>query len=79
MIASNLSDPVVVVVFEPETEGENLTLTEQVQQVFGPFDSDTKAQNWIHTFQQRCAGNWQFLICPLDRPTDIPPDPTTDN
>lgn len=76
-MASENPDLHVVVVFEPHRDGEPpLSLAEQVQQVFGPFDNDTDAEHFAETFKKRCPGiNWQFLVTPLDSSNDIPTDP----
>jgi hypothetical protein len=57
----------VVVMFEPVLGGESLSLSEQVNEVFGPFDSDEKAEQW--TLRMRDAmPTRQWLIVPMSDP-----------
>lgn len=54
----------VVVMFEPAHEGETLKLSEQVNEVFGPFDSGEEAEAWTLK-AERLIRNRQWLIIPL--------------
>ncbi len=66
----------VVIVFEPAIRGETLSLTQQVQQVFGFFPDDAAAEHWCKTFEKRLPHKkWMFLITSLDNPNEIPTDP----
>jgi len=60
----------VVVMFEPALKGENLTLSEQVNEVFGTFDTEKEAEVWTqHTLD--LIKNRQWLIIPLSNPSDL--------
>jgi hypothetical protein len=55
---------VVVVMFEPAIPGENLSLSGQVNEVFGPFETEAEADEWV----ERATGlikDRQWLVIPL--------------
>lgn len=54
----------VVVMFEPAHQGENLRLSEQVNEVFGPFDTDAEAEQWTMKAEKTIL-NRQWLIIPI--------------
>jgi hypothetical protein len=59
----------VVVMFEPALPGENLKLSEQVNEVFGPFKDGEEAERWTET-AEKLIKNRQWLIIPLSSPMD---------
>ena len=62
----------LVIVIEPAIEGEDLSVSQQIHDVFGPFDTEVAAMNWISQFQE--VGNesrFQFHITDL-RGTESP-------
>jgi hypothetical protein len=58
---------IVVIEFEPALKGENLTVTQQCNEVFGPFDSTDAADDWIAQRQEH-ADNREWLITKLSKP-----------
>lgn len=54
----------VVVMFEPALEGEKLKLSEQVNEIFGPFNTDSEAEQWTMR-AEKIIRNRQWLIIPL--------------
>lgn len=54
----------VVVMFEPALKGEKLKLSEQVNEVFGPFNTDDEAEQWTIR-AEKIIRNRQWLIIPL--------------
>lgn len=60
---------VVVVMFEPAHPQENLTLTEQVNEVFGPFENSEEAERWTERMSH--IKNRLWLIIPLSSPNVV--------
>ena len=54
----------VVVMFEPAHSEENLKLSEQVNEVFGPFGSGDEAEAWTERASSLIK-NREWLIIPL--------------
>lgn len=59
---------IVVVMFEPAAPSENLTLSGQVNQVFGPFETDEEAEAWTARMTNVYGATRQWLIIPVDDP-----------
>ena len=59
--------PHVVVMFEPAKPGETLKLTEQVNEVFGVFNSGDEAEQWTNRMADAIKDR-QWLIIPLSDP-----------
>jgi hypothetical protein len=55
----------VVVMFEPALECEELTISEQLNEIFGPFDTDLEAEQWTIK-AEKLIRNRQWLITPLN-------------
>jgi hypothetical protein len=60
----------VVVMFESVLEGENLRLSEQVNEVFGPFDTDTEAEEWAERAEQLIPSR-EWLIIPVSNKSSL--------
>jgi hypothetical protein len=59
----------IVVLVEPGHPDEGLTPIQQINGVYGPFETSESADNWIATFQEQGSDNrFQFLITMLDSP-----------
>jgi hypothetical protein len=54
----------VVVMIEPATLIENLSVSEQINEVFGPFASETEATDWTERATVLIK-NRKWLITPL--------------
>lgn len=59
----------VVVMFEPALPGEKLKLSEQVNEVFGPFDEDP--EEWTARMKENMPENRTWLIIPLSDPAVV--------
>lgn len=55
----------VVVMFEPAHKGENLRLSEQVNEIFGPFDTDIEAEQWALKAEKTILDRQWLIIGPL--------------
>jgi len=65
-----MQDQHVIVMFEPAQPDEKLRLTEQVNEVFGPFEDGDVAQKWL---DDQLADRFKnvdrlWLIIPLSDP-----------
>jgi hypothetical protein len=53
--------------FQPAQEGEKLALSQQVNEVFGPFDTGDEAERWSARMELALPGR-EWLIIPLSKP-----------
>lgn len=60
-----------VVMIEPAHPGEKLKVSEQINEVFGPFDSDKEATDWT-TRASHLIKNREWLIIPFSSPNIDP-------
>lgn len=58
-----------LVIIEPE---QQLLASEQINEVFGPFDTEAEINIWIRKFEEIGDGStkFHFLITPLREPED---------
>ena len=56
---------IVVIQIQPAAEGEELTVTQQINEVHGPFADDEQADSFIARAQERLTGDRHWLIIPL--------------
>jgi len=61
-------EPHVVVMVEPALPGETLTLTQQINEVFGPFDTGDDADSFVTRMRELIPNNRLWLIIPLSSP-----------
>ena len=59
--------PHVVVMYEPAQPGEFLRLSEQTNEVFGPFSFGEEAEQWTER-AEKLIKNREWLIIPLSNP-----------
>lgn len=57
----------VVIMFEPARSGEALRLSEQVNEVFGPFATGEEAEEWTKRAESLIKDR-EWLIIPLSDP-----------
>jgi hypothetical protein len=60
----------VIVMFEPAGPGENLKLSEQVNEIFGPFEDEEVATRWMNRMYGKIP-NRQWLITDLSNPNVV--------
>jgi hypothetical protein len=65
----------VVVMFEPAHKSETLSLTEQVNEVFGPFPDEEAAERWLNRMlKEPLPPNLKYrkwLIIPTSDPNAV--------
>ncbi len=66
-----ISDPHMVIMFQLALPGETLTLSEQVNEVFGPFCGVEAADAWVARMEKVVSGDRQYLIVPVSDPSVV--------
>ena len=61
----------VVVMYEPAIPGEKLTLSEQTNEVFGPFTAEKEADEWTARMADIYKVKRQWLIIELSNPSVV--------
>ena len=59
-----------VIMIEPALPGENLTVSEQINEIFGPFDTDKEADEWVARMQP-LINNRYYVIMPVSNPSVV--------
>lgn len=58
----------VVVMIEPGHPEESLTAKGELNEVFGPFDTDDEAHKWTHRMANVYRSSRDWVIMPLSSP-----------
>lgn len=61
-----------IIIIEKALPGEELTVSEQINEVIGPFESERDCTDWVTKFHPSIGpSKLNFLIIPIINPKDI--------
>lgn len=59
-----------VIMIEPAIPGEKLTFSQQINETFGPFDTEEEADQWVARMEPLIKNRY-YLIMPMSNPTVV--------